>query len=236
MALSVAVHIGVAYALWNSVDSKNTLNTGSLAAPVSLNFATVQRAAVDSVEAQPEPEVKKEIVQKEPEPVVEPVLEKAPLKPVPHKTPEPVAKPVPKVEPDPQPQPPKPVETKENTQPDQKSQSELTASAILEPQALGVSDIPVMTEPSFLSPPKPPKYPRQARRRNQQGTVLVEALVDENGETLDVEIYESSGFPLLDRAAVKAVTGWELQPKIVGGKAVLSKVQVPVRFSLRNSI
>ena len=138
---------------------------------------------------------------------------------------------------EPKPQPPKPVETiEENTQPEQDSQPELAASTLVESQAPGVSEIPVITEPSFLYPPKPPKYPRQARRRNQQGTVLVEVLVDENGETLDVEIYESSGFPLLDRAAVKAVTSWELQPKIVGGKAVLSKVQVPVRFFLRNSI
>ena len=225
VALSIAVHVGVAYAFLNPDQSQKKINTGSIAAPVTLSFSTVQQTAVEPVQEKPK-------LKPEPKPVIEKKSEPV-IKPKP--------KPVQKVESEPKPVEPKKEEVVEQEeQPpkepqQQESQPEMVASAKVESQAPGLNEIPVITEPSFLSPPKPPTYPRQARRRNQQGTAYVEALVGEDGKTQNVEIYESSGFPLLDRAAVQAVMSWELKPKIVGGKAVLSKVRVPVHFNLRRS-
>jgi protein TonB len=47
-----------------------------------------------------------------------------------------------------------------------------------------------------------------------------------------VEIAESSGFDILDEAAVKAVKRWQFVPGTAKGKRIAQWVVVPVRFSL----
>lgn len=91
----------------------------------------------------------------------------------------------------------------------------------------------IVTEPNFREPPVPPSYPRRALRLGQEGTVLLQALVGSDGATRHVEVLESSGFPLLDGAAVKAVRRWHFLPGSRGGQTVATAVQVPVRFTLR---
>ena len=45
-------------------------------------------------------------------------------------------------------------------------------------------------------------------------------------------LQESSGFPLLDEVAQKAVSDWEFIPGRMGTVAVESEIEVPVRFKL----
>jgi len=45
----------------------------------------------------------------------------------------------------------------------------------------------------------PPEYPRLARRRGLEGTVLLDVLVDRNGRVCELRIHTSSGHPILDR-------------------------------------
>jgi protein TonB len=45
---------------------------------------------------------------------------------------------------------------------------------------------------------------------------------------------QSSGFPLLDEAAIAAVRRWTFEPARIDGRAVASQVVVPVRFSMSN--
>jgi protein TonB len=47
-----------------------------------------------------------------------------------------------------------------------------------------------------------PAYPRAAVARGWQGTVDVELRIDPTGAVTNAEIAESSGFPLLDSAAL----------------------------------
>jgi periplasmic protein TonB len=54
----------------------------------------------------------------------------------------------------------------------------------------------------------PPEYPPAARRRQQQGTVVIAFACDELGVVTEVVVQRSSGFPLLDAAAVAAVQLW----------------------------
>ena len=56
--------------------------------------------------------------------------------------------------------------------------------------------------------------------------------VDREGTPVQVEIKESSGFRLLDQAALKAVRHWKFQPGRIGVFPVESEVRVPVRFRL----
>ena len=49
------------------------------------------------------------------------------------------------------------------------------------------------------------RYPRPARRAGFQGKVVLELRVDARGRIHDVRVLSSSGYRLLDRAAVEAV-------------------------------
>jgi len=79
----------------------------------------------------------------------------------------------------------------------------------------------------------PPEYPQAARRAGQQGTVIVLASCSATGVVEDVALAQSSGFPLLDEAALEAVRRWTFAPATLDGVAVASFVRVPVDFVLR---
>ncbi len=66
----------------------------------------------------------------------------------------------------------------------------------------------------------PPAYPLRARRAGEQGEVLLDVHVDEQGRVTEVLIKRSSGSNLLDRAAIGAVRDWRFQPATVGGEPV----------------
>ena len=79
----------------------------------------------------------------------------------------------------------------------------------------------------------PPSYPGLARKRGQEGTVLLQVLVNREGRVDALEIEVSSGFVLLDRAAEKAVRRWLFDPAVRGQQKVSMWVRVPVTFRLR---
>lgn len=78
-----------------------------------------------------------------------------------------------------------------------------------------------------------PVYPELARKRGQEGTVRLRAHVDEKGRVITVEVAQSSGWRMLDVAAVKTVRRWRFQPGMRAGIAVQGTVMIPVRFSLQ---
>ncbi|MBF0132691.1 MAG: energy transducer TonB [Magnetococcales bacterium] len=97
-----------------------------------------------------------------------------------------------------------------------------TADAVFSPPYVGGA---VQNNPK-------PVYPSLARRRGWEGLVLLHVEVDEMGHPQRVEIKQSSGFPILDRAAVDAVNRWQFVPARRGGVAVGGWVDVPVQFRL----
>lgn len=78
----------------------------------------------------------------------------------------------------------------------------------------------------------PPKYPRKARRMGCEGIVILKILVGEYGRVSNFEIFESSGYPILDKAAVSAVKMWLFEPGTKNGKNIKMWVKVPIRFKL----
>jgi len=76
----------------------------------------------------------------------------------------------------------------------------------------------------------PPTYPDQAREARVQGTLLIKALVLEDGTVGDCRVVNS--IPLLDEAAVAAVRQWRFKPAMSKGVPVAVWVDVPVKFSL----
>ena len=80
----------------------------------------------------------------------------------------------------------------------------------------------------------PPIYPGLARKRGQQGTVILQVLVNREGRVEDLKIDVSSNFSMLDRAAVKAVKKWLFEPGRRDAENVVMWVKVPITFKLNN--
>jgi protein TonB len=79
----------------------------------------------------------------------------------------------------------------------------------------------------------PPTYPGLARKRGQEGTVILQVLVNREGRVDDLKIDTSSNLTLLDRAAVTAVRKWSFEPGRRGEERVPMWVRVPVTFKLK---
>ena len=91
----------------------------------------------------------------------------------------------------------------------------------------------VLAKPNYLKNPEPP-YPALACQRHQEGMVLLTVKVTAQGRASRVEIKKSSGFTLLDTAALQAVRDWEFEPARIGPLAFECTIEVPVRFKLVN--
>ena len=62
--------------------------------------------------------------------------------------------------------------------------------------------------------------------------LMVEVL--ENGRAGEISIENSSGYELLDDAAIKGVRRWRFVPARKGSRAVRARVRIPVEFNLRD--
>ena len=77
----------------------------------------------------------------------------------------------------------------------------------------------------------PPVYPPIAIQGRVEGTVVLEAVIDETGAVKDLRVVRS--IPLLDRAAIDAVGKWRYTPTRLNGTAVAVLMTVQVTFTLR---
>jgi protein TonB len=77
-----------------------------------------------------------------------------------------------------------------------------------------------------------PKYPPQAARMHQEGTVTLLILVGVDGLPKDIKVEKSSGSKLLDRAATDAAKQWRFNPTTRNGQKVEGYARVPVTFNL----
>lgn len=87
-------------------------------------------------------------------------------------------------------------------------------------------------QPRYRIPPKPAVYPKRAIELGQQGEVVVRVRLEPDGTAAEIRLWRSSGFGLLDRAALAAVHGWHFHPAMRGGRPVAAWVEIPVRFHL----
>lgn len=88
------------------------------------------------------------------------------------------------------------------------------------------------------APPTPwkpikPRYPEGARRRGEQGDVVLELAVDARGGVADVKVVGGCGFAELERAAVSAARRARFRPARRGGATVPSSARLTLTFRLR---
>ena len=78
----------------------------------------------------------------------------------------------------------------------------------------------------------PPVYPEIARIAHVEGKVVLEATIDEWGVVKNVTVRQSQ--PLLDKAAMDAVSKWRYAPTRLNGQPIAIVMMVTVTFTLRN--
>lgn len=116
-------------------------------------------------------------------------------------------------------------------------QSETTAIEVVSTtdvisENTGFDQIPTMEEPRYRKA-FPPDYPRLAKRRGQEGLVLLRAKVDKQGEVEMVEVLASSGVKSLDTRALETVEQWQFYPYTIANEATEAWVNIPVAFTLK---
>lgn len=86
---------------------------------------------------------------------------------------------------------------------------------------------------AYLSNPRP-AYPPIARKLGLEGLVVLHVQVSAEGMPEKVAVAQTSGAPVLDEAALKAVHGWKFMPARRGDIPIAHVVNVPIRFQLKN--
>ncbi|MFA6009333.1 MAG: energy transducer TonB [Desulfobacteraceae bacterium] len=104
-----------------------------------------------------------------------------------------------------------------------------------QPGALGSSDrekdVVKKASPLYSHNP-PPLYPQSARVRRLEGTVELNVLVDTKGRVRDLNLRRSSGYKVLDRAAMDSVKEWRFEPGKTSCCPMEMWVVVPMVFKL----
>lgn len=85
--------------------------------------------------------------------------------------------------------------------------------------------------PVLVSSPSP-RYPPQAWRRRESGTVMVRVEVGPDGVPTATSLVQGSGSRFLDRAALDAVRRWRFEPALHEGRPTVASVVVPIEFDL----
>lgn len=101
------------------------------------------------------------------------------------------------------------------------------------PERVEVAPPPPPVEAAETVDAPAPDYPRTSRRKREQGTVTLLAEVRADGTVASCRVETSSGYPLLDQAALAVLPEWRFKPRLVAGTARPFTARVPFRFSLQ---
>lgn len=87
-----------------------------------------------------------------------------------------------------------------------------------------------------VKPPVPistpqPNYPAVAKAAHAEGLVVIDAIIDEEGNVVQARAVE--GPPLLVAAALDAVAKWKYAPTYLNGQAVSIRTHIQVMFRLQ---
>lgn len=95
---------------------------------------------------------------------------------------------------------------------------------------------PIMVVGDVVPPEKvnapPPVYTEIARKARVQGVVIVQAIIDKDGDVTNVKVLK--GLPMgLEDAAVDAVKRWKFRPATLNGKPVAVYYNLTVNFRIQ---
>ena len=93
----------------------------------------------------------------------------------------------------------------------------------------------VAPKPDPAQPLTMPDYPAASRRVGEEGTAMVSVYVTDSGAIGEAKLNKSSGFVMLDNAALEGTRNWKLLPGQYKKKPVCTWVTVPVVFKLADA-
>lgn len=108
------------------------------------------------------------------------------------------------------------------------TQPEHPAPTVVAPPSIPTADLSTR----LLSAP-PPRYPLEARRRREQGTVVLNVLLSIDGRVFEISVDRSSGSDRLDKAALAAVSRWRWSPTLQSGIPTMVRGLVTIPFELQ---
>lgn len=77
-----------------------------------------------------------------------------------------------------------------------------------------------------------PAYPASARRRNIEGWVQVQFVVNEHGQPEQIRVLAAKPTDIFDRSVVESISRWRFRPGTINGAAVRVLVEQTIRFQL----
>lgn len=80
-----------------------------------------------------------------------------------------------------------------------------------------------------------PVWPKEALRKEQTGTVTLSFLIDADGNVSDSKLVKSSGYELLDNAALEGIRKCRFNPALVDGKPVAVWQQMQYVWTLEKT-
>ncbi|WP_245624710.1 energy transducer TonB [Marinomonas fungiae] len=245
--IAVSLHAGAFYGAFYHNQDSGSLAAGQQGIEFDLGMMGDMGVAEETVVAQaevtpppPEPEPIKEpepVPEVEPEPEPEPPVEEVKVKQTsevvaPEPKPEPKPKPKPKPEPKPEPKPPVAEKTNATQTVVQQKASTGSSNAATSGGAAGATANYYAKLAAKLAQNK--RYPRQSRRRGEEGVVTIRFTAHASGDASNVRVVKSSGSERLDAAAVDMVHRAQPLPAFsldMGDKPL--DITLPVAFELR---
>lgn len=208
--------------------------------PASAPAAPQPKKPEPKLEPKPEPKpTAKPKPEPKPQPKLQPKLQPVNKKLPPKAAPKPVAKPEPAPKPEPVPQPvAKSVPPQPTAAPSAPSASRSQQASNSPPPVAGGGNPKVRVKyvrklAAWLERHK--RYPTAARRRNQEGTVLLQFTIDQRGELQSYNLVRESEHPLLNDAVEKMIKKASPLPKVpndlMGGQSNIT-FTVPVSFKM----
>ena len=91
----------------------------------------------------------------------------------------------------------------------------------------------VVSHLDYDGPPPRPVYPQHALRARQQGLVVIRVVIGKDGSVLRADVSQSSGFELLDAAAVSASLRTKFHPYSRNGIAFSASADLPFNFVVK---
>lgn len=85
-----------------------------------------------------------------------------------------------------------------------------------------------MTMAYVVGPQAPCAYPPDARKRRMEGVTTLRATITAEGAATGISVIQSSGWPMLDDAAVQCFGTWHFAPATRNG--------VPMTFAMKYSV
>jgi TonB family protein len=99
-----------------------------------------------------------------------------------------------------------------------------------DPDPEGPLHLEVFQEARPLTAPDDSVYPESEKREGKAGWVLVNMMIDPKGKPYEVNLLDSSGDPVLDAAASKAVERMKFEPAREAGKPIDSSLTFKLQF------